>query len=54
VAEAGKVDPMHQFSIEPMFGTDHWAIAGYSIPFTNSALWMAITTVALFLFVWGG
>jgi len=54
VAEAGKVDPMHQFTIEPMFGTDHWEIAGYSIPFTNSALWMAITTVALFLFVWGG
>lgn len=54
MAEAGKVDPMHQFSIEPMFGTDHWSIAGYSIPFTNSALWMAITTVVLFLFVWGG
>ncbi|MEJ5978407.1 F0F1 ATP synthase subunit A [Novosphingobium sp. PS1R-30] len=54
MAEAGKVDPMHQFTIEPMFGTDHWEIAGYSIPFTNSALWMAITTVALFLFVWGG
>jgi F-type H+-transporting ATPase subunit a len=54
VAEAGKVDPMHQFTIEPMFGTDHWEIAGYSIPFTNSALWMAITTVALFVFVWGG
>ncbi|MCW1430089.1 F0F1 ATP synthase subunit A [Novosphingobium sp. JCM 18896] len=54
MAEAGKVDPMHQFTIEPMFGTDHWEIAGYSIPFTNSALWMAITTVVLFLFVWGG
>jgi F-type H+-transporting ATPase subunit a len=54
VAEAGKVDPMHQFSIEPMFGTDHWQIAGYHIPFTNSALWMAIATVALWLFVWGG
>jgi F-type H+-transporting ATPase subunit a len=54
VAEAGKVDPMHQFTIEPMFGTDHWEIAGYSIPFTNSALWMAITTVVLFVFVLGG
>ena len=53
-AEEGKVDPMHQFSIEPMFGTDHWEIAGYNIAFTNSALWMAITTVVLFLFVWGG
>jgi len=53
-AEQGKVDPMHQFMIEPMFGTDHWQIAGYSIPFTNSALWMAITTVVLFVFVLGG
>ncbi|MEY4159854.1 MAG: hypothetical protein RLZZ136_475 [Pseudomonadota bacterium] len=53
-AEQGKVDPMHQFTIEPLFGTDHWQVAGYHIPFTNSALWMAITTVALFIFVWGG
>ncbi len=53
-AEQAKVDPMHQFSIEPLFGTDHWSIAGYSIPFTNSALWMAITTVALLVFVAGG
>ena len=54
MAEAGKVDPMHQFTIEPMFGTDHWQIAGYHIPFTNSALWMALATLALFVFVWGG
>lgn len=53
-AEQGKVDPMHQFKIEPMFGTDHWEVAGYSIPFTNSSLWMAIATVALFVFVLGG
>lgn len=53
-AEQAKVDPMHQFSIEPLFGTDHWSIAGYSIPFTNSALWMAITTFALLVFVAGG
>ena len=53
-AEEGRVDPMHQFMIEPMFGTDHWEIAGYNIAFTNSALWMAITTVALLLFMWGG
>ena len=53
-AEGGKVDPMHQFAIEPMFGTDHWQIAGHNIAFTNSALWMAITTLVLFAFVWGG
>ncbi|SFG33097.1 ATP synthase F0 subcomplex A subunit [Novosphingobium sp. CF614] len=53
-AEAGKVDPMHQFSIEPLFGTDNWQIAGYHIPFTNSALWMTISAVALLIFVAGG
>jgi F-type H+-transporting ATPase subunit a len=54
VATEGKVDPMHQFMIEPMFGTDHWEIAGYNVAFTNSALWMAIATVALWVFVAGG
>jgi len=53
-AEQGRVDPMHQFSIEPLFGTENWQIAGYHIPFTNSALWMAITAVVLFIFVQGG
>jgi F-type H+-transporting ATPase subunit a len=45
---------MAQFKIEPLFGTDHWAIAGHNIAFTNSALWMAITTFALGIFVAGG
>jgi F-type H+-transporting ATPase subunit a len=45
---------MHQFMIEPMFGTDHWQIAGYNVAFTNSALWMAIAAAALFVFMWGG
>ena len=45
---------MHQFTIEPLFGTDHWSIAGYNIAFTNSALWMAIVSVALLVFVAGG
>ena len=53
-AEKGSVDPMHQFAIEPMFGTDHWQIAGHNIAFTNSALWMAITTLVLFVFMRGG
>jgi F-type H+-transporting ATPase subunit a len=53
VAE-GKVDPVHQFTIEPLFGTDHWSIAGYNVMFTNSALWMAITAVVLIVFVAGG
>ena len=53
-AETGKVDPMHQFTIEPLFGTEGWQIAGYHIPFTNSALWMTIAAVALLIFVAGG
>ncbi|MDQ3074833.1 MAG: F0F1 ATP synthase subunit A [Pseudomonadota bacterium] len=50
-AQSGKIDPMHQFMIEPMFGTGQWSIAGYSVPFTNSALWMAITFAALWGFM---
>jgi F-type H+-transporting ATPase subunit a len=52
-AESGKIDPMHQFMIEPIFGRD-WQIAGHSIAFTNSALWMVITLGALWLFMLGG
>lgn len=53
-AEAGKVDPMHQFLIQPLFGTDQWQVAGYNIAFTNSALWMALTTLAIAVFMIGG
>lgn len=52
--EEAKVDPMHQFTIEPLFGTQNWELAGYNIAFTNSALWMAISVVALWIFVAGG
>ena len=54
MATEAKVDPMHQFTIEPLFGTDHWQIAGYNIAFTNSSLWMGIAAIALLIFVWGG
>ena len=53
-AEEGKVDPMHQFTIEPLFGSQGWELAGFNIAFTNSALWMLITTVLLWAFVLGG
>ncbi len=53
-AEQGKVDPMQQFAIEPIAGTEGLEIAGYNIAFTNSAMWMLITTVVLFVFVLGG
>ncbi|WP_420810776.1 F0F1 ATP synthase subunit A [Croceicoccus ponticola] len=45
---------MHQFTIEPLFGTDHMELFGYNIAFTNSALWMALAAVGLWIFVAGG
>jgi F-type H+-transporting ATPase subunit a len=44
---------MHQFQLEKLAGAD-WNIAGYNVAFTNSALWMAIATLALIVFVAGG
>lgn len=49
--EPAKVDPMYQFTIQPLA---EWNVAGYDLSFTNSAMWMAITTVLLFAFVLGG
>ncbi len=54
MAESGKIDPMHQFMIEPLFGTDQWAIGGFNIAFTNSAAWMVAAAVALWLFMLQG
>jgi F-type H+-transporting ATPase subunit a len=51
---SGKIDPMHQFEIEPLFGTDSWQLAGHNIAFTNSALWMVVTVAALWIFMLGG
>jgi F-type H+-transporting ATPase subunit a len=51
VAESGKIDPMHQFAIEPLFGTDHLSIGGFNIAFTNSALYMVATAIVLWVFV---
>lgn len=53
-AEEGKVDPMHQFTIEPILGSESWELAGFNIAFTNSAMWMLVTTVLLWIFVAGG
>lgn len=52
--ETAKVDPMHQFTIEPMFGSANWEVAGFNIAFTNSAMWMVITAVLLWVFMIGG
>ena len=52
--ETGKVDPMHQFTVEPLFGTDGWQLGAYNVAFTNSAMWMLIAAVALTIFMVGG
>ncbi|MFC3097572.1 MULTISPECIES: F0F1 ATP synthase subunit A [Alteraurantiacibacter] len=52
--ETAKVDPMHQFTVEPMFGSAGWEIAGFNIAFTNSALWMLIAAIAVYAFMIGG
>ena len=49
--QSGKIDPMHQFLVEPMFGTQDWTLAGYNIAFTNSAAWMAAVFFALLGFM---
>lgn len=51
--QSGKIDPMHQFLVEPIFGRD-WAIAGESIAFTNSAMWMGAALLVLWAFMLGG
>lgn len=54
MAQSGKIDPMHQFAIEPLFGTDHLSIGGFNIAFTNSALYMVLAAIVLWIFVVGG
>lgn len=50
--ESGKIDPMHQFEVQTIF--DGFTIGGQQIAFTNSALWMVLSTVAIIVFMWGG
>lgn len=45
---------MHQFTVEPLFGSAGWEIAGFNIAFTNSALWMLIAAIAVWAFMIGG
>lgn len=51
-AAEAKIDPMHQFEVQPIF--DGFTLGGEQIAFTNSALWMALTVGALVLFMVGG
>ena len=51
MAAAGKIDPMHQFTIAPI-GSDQLAASPFQ--FTNSALWMLIVLGVIVAFMWGG
>lgn len=53
MAAEGKIDPMHQFTVEPLFG-HRWVLGGYDLSFTNSSLWMVLTLLALWVFMLGG
>ncbi len=48
---AGKIDPMHQFTIEPIAGS----FQGHNpFVFTNSALWLLIVLGTIYVFMLGG
>lgn len=49
---AGKIDPMHQFLVQPI--SNRLAVGGYDLTFTNSALFMFVVLGLLWLFMLGG
>ena len=48
MAAEGKIDPMHQFTVEPIVPLH---IGPYDISFTNSALWMMVALALIFGFM---
>jgi F-type H+-transporting ATPase subunit a len=50
-SEGGKIDPMHQFQIEPISALN---VGGYDISFTNSSLFMLLVLGTLWVFMLGG
>ena len=52
MASESKIDPMHQFQIDPVL--DGSILAGNPLAFTNSALWMLIVLASIWLFMLGG
>jgi F-type H+-transporting ATPase subunit a len=50
VAAESKIDPMHQFQIQPLAGN----LDGSPFVFTNSAMWMLIVLALIWLFMIGG
>lgn len=51
MATAGKIDPMHQFTVETLVPLH---IGKYDISLTNSAAWMLAALLVIALFMWGG
>jgi F-type H+-transporting ATPase subunit a len=51
VAAGAKIDPMHQFVIEPIFGSFQH---NNPFVFTNSALWLLIVLGTIYTFMLGG
>ncbi len=51
MAAETKIDPMHQFQIDPIYGS---LADGSPFVFTNSALWMLIVLGAIWAFMLGG
>lgn len=52
MAESGKIDPMHQFLVEPI--APLFNIGGHTVMLTNSAVWMLVAGLGLWLFMLGG
>jgi F-type H+-transporting ATPase subunit a len=48
VAAEGKIDPMHQFTVEPLVPLH---IGPYDVSFTNSSAWLLIAVVVIFGFM---
>ena len=48
---SGKIDPMHQFTVEPLVPLH---IGAYDVSLTNSAAWMLAALVVIGVFMWGG
>src|SRR5260370_16447313 len=47
-----KIDPIHQFNIEPLFTTGH--IGNQTIAFTNSSLYMFLSVALISILMIGG
>ena len=48
MAAEGKIDPMHQFTVEPLAPLH---LGGYDISFTNSAAWMLVALAIIYGFI---